>query len=64
MVELVKDDMGPKTTEFVVIQSDNDPLVYEKDAEKWAKELNGELVIVPGLGHLTIPELPEILNYL
>jgi predicted alpha/beta hydrolase family esterase len=63
LIELVT-DKSPAKTEFVIIQSDNDPLVYEKDAEKWAKELKGELVILPGLGHFTIPEFPEILPYL
>lgn len=63
MVELVKDEPKSKITEFIVIQSDNDPIVYEQDAEKWAKALNAKLIILPGLGHLYCETLPEILNY-
>ena len=63
MIELVK-DKGCNQTEFVIIQSDNDPLIYGQDAEKWHRVLGGKLVIMPGMGHLTVPDFPEILEYL
>lgn len=63
VIELIK-DKGPRQIEFIIIQSDDDPLVYERDAKKWQRALGGKLVIMPGLGHLTIPDFPEILEHL
>ena len=64
MIELVKDEAEPKPTEFIIIQSDNDPIVLAEDAKKWAKALDAKLIILPGLGHLYGDTLPEILDYL
>ena len=50
-------------SDFIIVQADNDPYVDIKDGQGWADKLNGQLVMLPGLGHLTIEELPEILQY-
>ncbi len=51
-------------TEFVILQSDNDPYLLPDDGAKWAKALGGKLVILPGQGHLLAEEFPEICAYL
>lgn len=64
MVELVKDELQPRPTEFIILQSDNDPLVHMESAKKWADALGAKLVVLPGLGHFDIETLPEILDCL
>lgn len=51
-------------TEFIIMQSDNDPYLRPDDGAKWAKALGGKLVILPGQGHFLVEEFPEILPYL
>ena len=54
----------PLKTEFIVMQSDNDPLIGPTDGQKWTELLQAKYVQLPGLEHLTLAELPEILPYL
>ena len=63
IIELVT-DKKPTKTEFVVIQSDNDPYLNPDDGAKWTRILGGELIILPNMGHLLVSEFPEILGYL
>lgn len=51
-------------SEFIIFQSDDDPLVYSSDAKKWNRILGGKLVALSGLGHLDIREFPDIMAYL
>jgi len=58
--------MKNKVQKVVVIQGDNDPYVPMADAEEIAKELGGELIIIPNGQHLNgsagYTELPEVLS--
>ena len=58
--------MKNKVQKVVVIQGDNDPHVLMADAEEIAKELGGELIIIPNGQHLNgsagYTELPEVLS--
>ncbi len=60
-----------KAKRFVFLHSDNDPYCPLEHAEYFAKELGGELVVIPGQDHFsasinpkhtTLPELIGILN--
>ena len=51
-------------TEFIVLQSDNDPYLSPDDGTKWTQALGGKLVTLPRLGHLTVEKLPEICSLL
>jgi len=63
IIEIVT-DQPPAKTEFIILQSDNDPYLNPDDGAKWSESLGGELIILPNMGHLLIPEFPEILEYL
>lgn len=53
---------------FVIIHSDNDPYCPLEHAQKLVKELDGELVVIPGQGHFNTEfgpqysKFPELLN--
>ena len=49
-------------SEFIVLQSKDDSLVYPSEAKKWVQILGGKLVVLSGLGHMDVAELPEILE--
>jgi len=51
-------------TDFVILQSDNDPYLSPDDGTKWAQALGGKLTILPRRGHFIVEELPEILPLL
>ncbi len=57
-----------KISKITVIHGDDDPLVPVSDAEEIAKELNGELILIPKGKHLNggagFTKLPEILTVL
>lgn len=69
MINLEK--LKNKAKRFVFLHSDNDPYCPIDHAEYFAKELGGELVVVPGQDHFSVsvnpkhtnlPKLTEILN--
>lgn len=63
--ELIK----TKAKEFIFFHSDNDPYCPLDHAEYLAKELDGELIVMPGEAHFSIStagekykEFPELLE--
>lgn len=58
-----------KAEKFIFIHSDNDPYCPLQHAEFLSKQLNGELIIIPGEKHFSIPtggekfdKFPELLE--